>query len=112
MKGSSLASGPGVLICPVCDRDWLRPSGQDSVHCDSCSGVLSGAMLQTLRQLAALPDVMGSHACECGHPEMRLLPDGTFHCPSCGAEVLSLEYGGQKGLSRESREERRSRRLV
>jgi hypothetical protein len=22
---------------------------------------------------------------------MRRLPDGTFHCPSCGAEVLPVE---------------------
>ncbi|MBA2715209.1 MAG: hypothetical protein H0U55_16875, partial [Rubrobacteraceae bacterium] len=25
---------------------------------------------------------------ECGHPEMRRLPDGTYHCPACGSEVL------------------------
>ncbi len=91
MKGSSLSSGPSVLVCPFCERGWLQPSGQDSVHCDSCSGVLSGAMLQTFRQIAALPDVTGSHACEeCGHPEMRLLPDGVFHCPACGSEVLPI----------------------
>ena len=45
-------------------------------------------MLETLRSISALPDAIGSHACECGHPEMRLLPDGTFHCPACGSEVL------------------------
>ena len=31
---------------------------------------------------------MGKHACECGHPEMRSLPDGTFHCPACRSEVV------------------------
>ena len=25
---------------------------------------------------------------ECGHPEMCRLPDGVFHCPACGSEVL------------------------
>jgi hypothetical protein len=48
-------------------------------------------MLLTLEQIIALPDALGEHACGCGHPEMRRLPDETFHCPSCGAEVLSIE---------------------
>jgi len=48
-------------------------------------------MLLTMVQIIALPDALGKHACECGHPEMRLLPDGTFHCPSCGSEVLPIE---------------------
>ena len=29
-----------------------------------------------------LPFVWG---CEYGHPEMRRLPDGVFHCPACGS---------------------------
>jgi len=37
-----------------------------------------------------LPDVVGVHACECGHPEMRRLPDGVFKCPCCRAEVLPI----------------------
>ena len=37
-----------------------------------------------------LPDALGTHPCECGHPEMRVLPDGVFHCPACGAEVLPI----------------------
>jgi uncharacterized Zn finger protein (UPF0148 family) len=45
-------------------------------------------MLEDLRSIGALPEALGSHACECGHPEMRLLPDGTFHCPACRSEVL------------------------
>jgi uncharacterized Zn finger protein (UPF0148 family) len=47
-------------------------------------------MLVALREIATLPDTMGSHACECGHPEMRRLPDGVIHCPACGCEVLPL----------------------
>jgi ribosomal protein L37AE/L43A len=47
--------------------------------------------LRTLEQIASLPEVLGKHACECGHPEMRRLPDGVFHCPACGLEVVSLE---------------------
>jgi ribosomal protein L37AE/L43A len=45
-------------------------------------------MLLDLRRIAALPDALGAHPCECGHPEMRRLLDGVYHCPACGAEVL------------------------
>jgi hypothetical protein len=55
-------------------------------------------MLETLRRISALPNALGSHACECGHPEMRLLPDGVFHCPACGSEVLPIN--GPSTLSR------------
>jgi len=48
-------------------------------------------MLLTLEQIIALPGASGKHTCECGHPEMRRLPDGMFHCPACGAEVLPVE---------------------
>jgi ribosomal protein L37AE/L43A len=92
MKGSySLASRPGSLVCPLCEMHKLDVRGHSSLRCDSCGGLLSGAMLETLRQITTLPDALGSHACEeCGHPQMRLLPDGTRHCPSCGSEVLPI----------------------
>jgi len=48
-------------------------------------------MLEALRNICALPDALGKHACECGHPEMRRLPDGTYHCPACGSEVLPID---------------------
>jgi ribosomal protein L37AE/L43A len=92
MKASSLASKPGSLVCPFCEMGQLRSSSHDSMRCESCDGLISGAPLETLRQISALPDALGSHACEeCAHPQMRLLPDGTFHCPSCGSEVVALE---------------------
>jgi hypothetical protein len=62
-------------------------------------------VLETLRCISALPDVLGSHACECGHPEMRRLPDAIFHCPACGSEVLSVDVSslpsesGEDGLA-------------
>jgi len=52
-------------------------------------------MLEILRQITDLPDALGGHACECGHPEMRCLPDGTFHCPACGSEVHPIDASGQ-----------------
>jgi ribosomal protein L37AE/L43A len=92
MRGSSLASKQDSLVCPLCEASKLHPSSRDSMRCESCGGRLSGPMLETLRSIASLPDALGRHACEeCGHPEMRRLPDGIFHCPACGSEVLCLE---------------------
>src|SRR3712207_7839658 len=47
-------------------------------RCPGCGTVLTGGMLETLWQLAALSRGLGRHACDCGHPEMRLLPDGVL----------------------------------
>ena len=91
MRVSSLTSGPKALVCPLCEVYQLQPSGSDSARCGSCASLVSGAMLETLRCITALPDALGRHACECGHPEMRHLPDGTFHCPACGSEVLPID---------------------
>jgi ribosomal protein L37AE/L43A len=92
VKGSSAFSRPDSLVCPLCEVDQLRPSGNDSAQCASCAGLVSGAMLEALRRISALPDALGKHACEeCGHPEMRLLPDETYHCPGCGSEVLPID---------------------
>jgi ribosomal protein L37AE/L43A len=95
MKGSTLASSSRSLVCPLCEAGELRSSGQDPAQCDSCAGSVSRAMLDALRRIVALPDALGTHACEeCSHPEMRLLPDGVFHCSACGSEVLPLEASG------------------
>jgi hypothetical protein len=91
MRGSSLASTPDSLVCPLCEASELHPSDRDSMRCRSCGGRLGGPMLETLRSISAFPDALGRHACECGHPEMRLLPDGTYHCPSCGSEILPFD---------------------
>jgi len=91
VRSSSLTSKPEFLLCPLCEVSKLHPYGHDSMRCESCGGYLNGAMLETLRHIAILPDALGKHACECDHPEMRLLPDGTYHCPACGSEVLSID---------------------
>ncbi len=96
MKGSSCGSRPGSFVCPFCETDQLVPPGHDFFHCASCGGLLSGAMLETLQQIRGLPVGLGCHACECGHPEMRRLPDGVFHCPACGSEVLPLEAANER----------------
>ena len=91
MKASSLASRSEYLVCPVCQAGELHPFGGECARCSSCGCTLGAATLLTLEQIIALPDALGKHACECGHPEMRGLPDGAFHCPACGAEVLPIE---------------------
>jgi hypothetical protein len=91
MKGSSLASRSRSLVCPLCEAGELKPSAQRSARCESCAGSVGRAMLEALRQIVALPDALGTHACEeCAHPEMRLLTDGTFHCPACRSEVFPV----------------------
>ena len=87
MKGSSLKSRASSLVYPLCEGHRLCAHGQDSARCTSCGAIVSRPTLEVLRQITDLPDAVGSHACECGHPEMRLLPDGTRHCPACGSEV-------------------------
>ncbi len=78
------------LTCPFCEASGLRDFGRNSARCDACGGVLGGDFLDSLRRIVALPDTCGRHACECGHPEMRLLPGGVYRCPACGSEVLPV----------------------
>lgn len=78
------------LICPFCEANELRAFGHNSARCVSCGGLLSSAFLATLRRITQLPDAAGHHACECGHPEMRRLPDGVYWCPACGFEVVPV----------------------
>lgn len=94
------ASKPNHLVCPACGSRKLRPLGPYLANCESC-GILGRAILETLQQLAALPDVTGKHPCECGHPEMRLLPDEIFHCPACRSEVVPPEHAAALPNSRE-----------
>lgn len=94
MRGSSRRiSGAHSIVCPACEIGRLRACGSGRSRCDSCGCVLDSAMLEVLRQIVALPDAIGARACECGHPEMRELPDGVFHCPACGSEVVHYKSG-------------------
>lgn len=91
MKASGMTSNTDHLVCPVCEAGRLGAIGGGSARCDSCGCLLSPAVPEALREIVHLPDALGTHACECGHPEMRLLPDGIYRCPACGAEVLPVE---------------------
>jgi len=88
------ASRSGHLICPKCESgELLCEESNPLARCDSCGYAFDGAILGTLKEIVALPDALGKHACECGHPEMRRLPDGALHCPACRLEVLPIECG-------------------
>ncbi len=97
---SRTASRPHRIICPFCESGELISLGHDFTRCGSCGLPLLGSMLQTLRGMIGLPDAPGSHPCECGHPEMRELPDGVFHCPACRSEVLPVEAPSGEGNER------------
>lgn len=87
---ASLSSRSDFLVCPICQVGGLKSFGGEVARCGSCGYILGTSMLLTLEQIVALPDASGKHTCECGHPEMRRLPDGMFHCPSCGSEVFPV----------------------
>jgi ribosomal protein L37AE/L43A len=78
------------LRCPFCEATGLEATGNNSARCPSCRAVLPGPVLGTLIWVAQLPEAIGRHACECGHPEMRLLPDGVYRCPACASEVTPV----------------------
>jgi ribosomal protein L37AE/L43A len=80
------------LRCPFCEVHELEPTGHNAARCSSCRAVVSGPVLGTLIWITQLPDAIGRHACECGHPEMRRLPDGVYRCPACASEVTPVSW--------------------
>jgi hypothetical protein len=91
VKYSAPSSNTRYIVCPLCEVGELHAFGGDSARCGYCGCLLGSEALDTLREIVSLPDALGSHACECGHPEMRRLPDGVFHCPACGLEMLPIK---------------------
>ena len=90
---ATTASRADYLVCPVCGCGQLQPPQRflsRLVECDFCECAFDKTIVETLKQIVALPEALGKHPCECGHPEMRHLPDGVFHCPACRAEVLPI----------------------
>jgi hypothetical protein len=84
----STTAGFRSIRCPLCEVYELEHFGDGSARCTSCKRSLDAGLLGTLWEIRTLPDALGAHACECGHPEMRRLPDSVCHCPACGSEVL------------------------
>lgn len=90
------ASGPGHIVCPHCELDRVWFTSTSTARCERCGYSLNSGMLRDLWEIATLPEALGHHACECGHPEMRRLPGGVFYCPACGSEVLPVEVLAQR----------------
>ena len=89
MKSSSRRiSTPHSIVCPMCEVSELNPYGRHLARCGSCGAVIGGEALLILQKIVALPESIGEHACECGHPEMRRQTDEVHWCPACGSEVL------------------------
>jgi len=86
-----MASRPHNIVCPICESAEVHSNGTSMTRCDECDCALSNDVLEITQQLAALPNAVGEYACECGHPQIRLLPDGIYRCPACGSEVLPAE---------------------
>ena len=86
-----MASRPYSIFCPVGESSELSSNGASMTRCDECGYALTKDVLEMVRQIAALPEAVGEHACDSGHPQMRLLPDGAYRCLACGSEVLPSE---------------------
>jgi ribosomal protein L37AE/L43A len=98
-KQIHLSSNTDAIICPCCGIDELERGADGAPRCTGCDRPISTQMLKTLEQIASLPDAIGSHACECGHPEMRHLADGVLWCPGCGSEVVPLSASAMRSES-------------
>jgi ribosomal protein L37AE/L43A len=104
-KLAYISSDTDSIICPCCGIDELERSAEGAARCTRCDRPIGTQVLKTLEQIVSLPDAMGSHACECGHPEMRRLADGVLWCPGCGSEVLPFsasEMRSESGLMSEA----------
>jgi ribosomal protein L37AE/L43A len=98
-KLTYISSNTYSIICPFCGIDELERSAAGVVGCSRCDRPISTEMLKTLEQIVSLPDAIGSHACECGHPEMRRLADGVLWCPGCGSEVVPFSASATRSES-------------
>ena len=103
MEGSTTARFHSIR-CPFCEVYDLECQADGSARCASCRGSLDAELLSVIWQIRTLPEALGPPPCEeCGHPEMRRLPDRVFHCSACGSEVLSaygsVQSGGSNGVS-------------
>ena len=94
-----ISSNTYSMICPYCGIDELERSVKGAARCTRCARPISTQVLKTLEQIVSLPDANGSHACECGHPEMRRLADGVLWCPDCGSEVVPLSASATRSES-------------
>jgi ribosomal protein L37AE/L43A len=103
-KLTYISSTTNSIICPYCGIGELERSANGVARCTRCDRPISTQVLEALEQILSLPDAIGSHACECGHPEMRHLADGVLWCPGCGSEVLPLSASPMRSESESASE--------
>ena len=103
-KQTNTSSNANSINCPCCGINELERGDEGAARCTRCDRLISTQVLETLEQIASLPDAMGGHACECGHPEMRHLADGVLWCPACGSEVLPLSASATRSESESASE--------
>jgi ribosomal protein L37AE/L43A len=103
-KLTYISSNTNSIICPYCGIDELERSDEVAARCTRCDHPISTQVLKTLEQIISLPDAIGSHACECGHPEMRRLADGVLWCPGCGSEVVPISASEMRSGSESASE--------
>ena len=60
MDTSTLASGPGFRICPLCEASRLVFNGLNEARCPACDYEPDDGFLKTLRQIVDLPKVSGT----------------------------------------------------
>jgi ribosomal protein L37AE/L43A len=87
-KMEGMSQTARFIACPWCEAGRLSSEDASKARCHDCGYEIYGQLFRTLRDTTMLPEAVGLHACECGYPEMRLLPDGVYHCPACGDEVM------------------------
>ena len=75
------------VCCPLCERGKMIQIYPIMARCTGCWGTISNGFFEALRQIGNPPEAEGKHPCECGHSEMRRLPDGAYRCPSCGSGI-------------------------
>lgn len=83
---SGKSSNERHITCPFCESGQLLLLGAGFARCASCGLPLLGSSLETLLDIVGLPDALGAHSCECGHPEMRELP----------MEYFTAQYAGRR----------------
>jgi len=96
---SGIRSRPQHIICLFCESGTLVSLGHGFARWDSSGLPLLSSTLETLGIIIALPDALGAYPCACGHPEMRELPGGVFHCPACRSEVDEIVESDKLGVA-------------
>ena len=84
------------VCCPLCGRGEMLMVNAFLVRCTECEETISYSLFKTLHEIRNLREARGKHPCECGHPEMRRLPDGTYRCPSCNPEISYPRQGNKE----------------